>query len=158
MSEQAVIKAVSRGVMATLVDGTIRVKIDIEPADAELAFKLLGMPGNPVAIARLLSAGESNPAPSPEPVKPKGGPLAKLAGMWCAEPEFADWLADCHPLIFEGALQDANGDVEEAAKRIVCSLCGIESRIELDHAQYAADLFHERIRQPYMAHLERAAA
>lgn len=149
MSE--VIAAVSRGVMATLADGTIRVKIDIEPADAELAFRLLGMPGNPIAIARLLGAGEK---PAPEPEKPKGGPLAKLAGQWCNSQSFVDWLADEHRAIFEGALADYHGDAEMAAAAIVRALCGIQSRAELDNDEAAARAFHVRIREPYMAHLE----
>lgn len=154
MSEQAVIMAVSRGVMATLVDGTVRIKIDVEPADAAKAFALMGMPGSPIAIAALVLGtppkAEAQPEPPPKPV---GGALAKLAGMWCANDTFADWMADTHSKLFDGALADAEGDIAEASAAILRALCGVESRIELDHDEVAAARFHERIRLPYMAYL-----
>lgn len=153
MSEQAIIAAVSRGVMATLADGTLRVKIDIEPGDAEQAFKLLGMPGNPIAIARL-AVGTPTPQPEPAPEQPKGGPLAKLAGQWCDSPEFADWLADQYSDIFRDALEVKHGDISAACAVMVRGLCLVESRAMLDHDEQAGRLFHTRIRIPYMAHLE----
>lgn len=146
-----IIAAVSRGVMATLADGTLRVKIDIEPGDAEQAFKLLGMPGNPIAIARL---AVGTPTPQPEPEAPKGGPLAKLAGQWCASRDFADWLADVYGDTFRDALAVKHGDIAEACAVMVRFLCAIESRAMLDHDEQAERLFHARIRIPYMAHLE----
>lgn len=39
--------------LATLVDGTLRVVIDIQPADAKTAFSLLGAPGTEVALAAI---------------------------------------------------------------------------------------------------------
>ncbi len=39
--------------ISTLVDGTLRVTIDIEPRDAQAAFRLFGTPGTAVALAAL---------------------------------------------------------------------------------------------------------
>lgn len=39
--------------VATLVDGTLRVTVDVEPVHAASAFLLLGSPGTPVGIAAL---------------------------------------------------------------------------------------------------------
>lgn len=44
--------------VSTLVDGTLRVTIDIEPRDAQAAFRLFGTPGTAVALAALKPAGE----------------------------------------------------------------------------------------------------
>lgn len=44
--------------ISTLVDGTLRVTIDIEPRDAQAAFRLFGTPGTAVALAALKPAGE----------------------------------------------------------------------------------------------------
>lgn len=153
MSDAIAIAAVSRGVMATLADGTLRVKIDIEPADAEVAFRLLGMPGNPIAIARL-NVGVATQPQEAEPEKPKGGALARLAGMWCQMGEFHDWLATTHGAIFEGAIEDAGGDVGKGAAAVVRALCGIGSRAELDSDEASAQLFHERLRIPFMEFME----
>lgn len=39
--------------ITTLVDGTLRITIDIEPVSAPKAFLAFGLPGTPVAIAAL---------------------------------------------------------------------------------------------------------
>lgn len=44
--------------ISTLVDGTLRVVVDIEPRDAQAAFRLFGTPGTAVALAALKPAGE----------------------------------------------------------------------------------------------------
>lgn len=44
--------------ISTLVDGTLRVVVDIEPRDAQAAFRLFGTPGTAVALAALQPAGE----------------------------------------------------------------------------------------------------
>jgi len=67
--------------------------------------------------------------------KPKGGPLAKLAGIWCGNPAFWQWC---------GA-----SDANEAAA-FVKNTCQVSSRAELDHDPAAAALFLERIRKPFM--------
>lgn len=74
----------------------------------------------------------------------KGGALAKLAGMWCQEPEFWAFLAGC----------DANGgqvvtNAEEAASA-VRAICDVDSRAALDHDKIGSVRFQTLIRQPYM--------
>ncbi|MGX0136306.1 hypothetical protein [Cupriavidus metallidurans] len=86
----------------------------------------------------------AEPAPAPVPAVPeqKGGALAKLAGMWCAEPEFWRFLAS--------DARNGNPQDAEQAKHNLYRLCGITSRAELDHDSEAAARFHSHIRLPYM--------
>jgi hypothetical protein len=44
--------------ISTLADGTLRLIVDIEPRDAQAAFRLFGSPGTAVAIAALKPQGE----------------------------------------------------------------------------------------------------
>lgn len=41
------------GAIRSLVDGTLRLTVDIEPSDAQAAFALFGRPGTSVALARI---------------------------------------------------------------------------------------------------------
>lgn len=83
-----------------------------------------------VEIAEDETVKESAPAIE----KPKGGELAKLAGILCSDPKFCEWL-----------------DVpdEEGAAAAIRATCGVASRADLDHNPKAAALFHERIRKPW---------
>lgn len=73
--------------------------------------------------------------------KPKGGPLAQLAGRWCADPFFRHWY---------GAI-----DADEAAHMMRIE-CHVDSRAELDHDEFAAQLFHRHIREPFRLHCREA--
>ena len=44
--------------ISTLADGTLRVTVDIEPRDAQAAFRLFGTPGTAVALAALNSQAQ----------------------------------------------------------------------------------------------------
>jgi hypothetical protein len=44
--------------VSTLVDGTLRITIDIEPRDAPKAFLAFGVPGTAVALAALVPTQE----------------------------------------------------------------------------------------------------
>lgn len=44
--------------ISTLVDGTLRITIDIEPRDAPKAFLAFGIPGTAVALAALIPSEE----------------------------------------------------------------------------------------------------
>ena len=73
--------------------------------------------------------------PNDTPVaKPKGGQLAKLAAIWCADEHFQKWIMAA--------------DADSARKKI-CLKCGVTSRAELDHNKAAAHYFHMLIREPY---------
>ena len=141
--------------MKTMADGTLRISFDIEPMHAQDAFRLFAAPGTPAAIAALQVgyAAASNNAPNidesaPNIEKPKGGALSKLAGMWCHDQEFKNWINDNDHEGSSWHCEDAND-----AKFFVCEICGIESRAELDHNDWAAELFHSKIRGPYSKHL-----
>ena len=120
----------------TMADGSLRIECEIEPRYAQAAFALFGKPGAPMALAALkvghaMKSDERIEEPS-EP--PKGGPLAKLAGMWCQSKEFQEWCS-------------VNSSTE--AKLFILEECGIDSRAELDHSAEAAELFHANVRGPY---------
>jgi hypothetical protein len=42
--------------ISTLADGTLRLTVDIEPRDAQAAFRLFGSPGTAVALAALTTS------------------------------------------------------------------------------------------------------
>ena len=81
----------------------------------------------------------------PEPVQKAaenvhvGGPLARLAGQWCADPVFREWL---------GAFDESH------AAAYIKKVCGVASRRLLDHDVDAADKFHAYVRGPYMDYLK----
>lgn len=136
----------SSGTYRSRVDGTIVLSVEIEPRNAAAALALFGMPGTPLAIAALQVgyAAASTNKESLTVEKPKGGPLAKLAGIWCHDPEFWKWL-ETDP---DNACHSAQG-----AAHCLYAICGIESRVELDNDPAAAERFHRLIRGPYSRHL-----
>lgn len=129
-----------------MADNTLRLTIDIEPNDAQHAFALFGVRGSPIVIARLTqeaataaqqaaTVAGSTDVPAAD-AKPKGGDLARLAGMLCSNPKFQEWAE----------VSDANG-----AARWIRMACGVESRAELDHSPAASEIFHQEIRLPFLA-------
>lgn len=136
--------------VATLADGSLRLTLDIEPRDAQAAFALFGAPGRAVALAALKDgSGVVAGFPVTEPdvgnpisEKPKGGEWAKMAGMWCADPDFWVFLNQTYP----------NDDYVENAEHAAMAVriyCDIESRAELDHNPAALELFNVKIRRPF---------
>jgi hypothetical protein len=79
--------------------------------------------------------------------KPKGGPLARLAAMWCADPRFQAWLAHTHAAEWQAL--NLGYPAAETAAAAVRMICGITSRADLDNNPQAARVFNERIRAPY---------
>jgi len=102
---------------------------------------------NPAAVpttsAEPSIPSEGSGAPSVGP--PKGGPLARLAGQWCADETFRRWLVDEFGVICED---------EARAAEVVREACIIKSRAELDSTPTAAVLFNDLFREPYMAYLK----
>ncbi|AFN39085.1 hypothetical protein G167_gp69 [Burkholderia phage BcepMigl] len=82
----------------------------------------------------------AGPAPESEPERPKGGALARLAGMWCNDEEFWTWLR----------LQRVRCENADDAAMYIRRTCSIESRAELDSNADAERVFQERIRTPFM--------
>ena len=70
----------------------------------------------------------SNEKDSPTPDRPKGGELAKWAGILCNDEEFQKWIG----------IRDA-----KAAREKILTQCGVHSRADLDHDRDAALIFRE---------------
>lgn len=131
----------------TMADGTCRITVDLDCTLSALAALNL-MPGTPLAIARLTNeagtaAIQPEPEPAPEPVK--GGALARLAGMWCADPEFQRWVGRRYNRVVNCATD---------AAIVVRHECGVKSRAELDSDDAATLVFNEKFRLPYMAYCQ----
>lgn len=124
----------------TMADGTLRLVLDIEPAQAQSAFRAFGSPGVPVAVARLKTKAEAA-AKLAESERAKGGPLARLAGQWSNAASFQTWAGVAN--------------AEEAAQ-FIRAACGVDSRAKIDSDADAARHFHERIRAPFRAALDEA--
>lgn len=135
----------TRRTMKELVDGTIRVQIDIDPQCREDFLRNFAMIDAPVALVRVI------PGKAPmEPVEAKGGALAKLAGMWCESEDFRAWFWSQVWTTPDGAsILGAACDEDETAQAMRL-FCGVGSRADLDHDRRAAELFNEYIRLPWM--------
>ncbi|MBB5462891.1 hypothetical protein [Paraburkholderia sp. Cpub6] len=72
--------------------------------------------------------------------RPKGGELAKLAGMWSNEQPFRDWVESIQANPCHGA---------EGAAAFIRAVCGVDSRAQLDHDAAARAKFDHHIRKPY---------
>lgn len=99
-----------------------------------------GRAGQRFAVV-LVEIGDDEQPVIPEEVQPaqkpvKGGDLARMAGMWCADPEFRAW---------------SQTESAEAAANWIRETCGVGSRAELDHNAEAAQAFHRLVRLPFMA-------
>lgn len=81
------------------------------------------------------------------------GPLARLAVLWCGDAKFQNWLADNQPE--EWAMNMVQGHMDKTAKAVICSICMVESRKQLDEDESAAAEFHKHIRLPYQQWLEK---
>lgn len=84
--------------------------------------------------------------PPAEPARPAGGPVAKIAGQLCADPDFLRFLQS------RGSRAANAYDAAEVVRR----KCGVESRAELDHNAQAARTFHDIFRRPFIAWQESA--
>lgn len=81
------------------------------------------------------------------------GPLCRLAAIWCKERQFQDWAARLYPSLW-AEYSTAHGVSEEgAAKGVVCRICGVDTRKQIDTNGEAKRAFNELIRAPYMRHL-----
>lgn len=95
--------------------------------------------------------------------KPKGGPLARLAGQWCAMPSFHAWLLRTMPDLCRVAIEamDNPGELtpkpdSDIAAEVVRRVCNVASRADIDHNAWARDRFEALIRRPFMEELQRA--
>lgn len=146
MSDMQVVSGTRRAIKE-MSDGTIRVQIDIDPRFRSMFWSLFPNIDMPVALAPLVADFEQRgddelPVRQPEPEKPKGGALAKLAGAWCDLPDFWEFLTQQFKIT-------SPCQSEKTAAEIVREICDIGSRADLDHDPVAKRSFDERIRRPF---------
>ena len=135
-----------------MADGTLRLTVDIEPRNAQAAFALFGAPGRAMALAALKDGSGAIAGPETGisvTNKPKGGEWAKLAGMWCADPDFWKWA---NSVAHGGVFWHIN--TAKSAGEFVREQVEIETRADLDHDAAALARFNYLIRLPFMAWME----
>ena len=82
--------------------------------------------------------------PAPVPRKFQGGPIARLLILdWCKDPLFWEYT---------------NSKNEQQAAHFVKIICNVESRNQIDGNRAAEEQFHELIRKPYQAWLQKQEA
>lgn len=128
----------TRRAFKELVDGSIRVQIDIDPRFKKEFLQTFGAIDMPVAIAPLVADFERI-----EQKEQKGGALSRLAGMWCKDEEFREWLSD--RFVFVGQIE-----TEAEAADAIRGLLEIDSRKEIDSNPEVSEKFLNTIRAPYM--------
>lgn len=131
--------------LKTMADGTLRFTFDIEPAQAQDAFRLFAAPGTPVAIAALQVGYAA--AKEPEPPKEPIGPLCKWLVMRCAEQEFWTFLNKEKG----GPAINKQSEAEHFVKHIL----GVTTRKEVDTDKGKTFLLDTVLRHPYQRWLVR---
>lgn len=154
MSEIMAVSA-ARGAYRETADGSLEVKIIIDPRYKDDFHRLFRDKDMPVALAPLVANFEqikpdvTNPGFNSENVtkpiigaaslvtsdKPKGGELAKWAGILSNDPVFWEWADECCDFL----------DIKDAtdAAIYIREMCNISSRAELDHNPEAAKIFRD---------------
>lgn len=96
-------------------------------------------------MAVLVQIGDDElPIPA-EDHRPDGDSLASLArsaGMLCADPMFWLWASES----FDSPVRS-----DKDAAELVRAGCNVDSRKQLDHYDFAAELFREKFVKPYTA-------
>lgn len=120
----------SSGAIRSLVDGTLRISFDIDPADAQAAFALFGKPGTPVALARVTNeaavahdrAQQAEAPADPLPPHKLPTPLSSKVALTCGERSFWRFLE---------ARTGVSSVDKEIAAALVREWCGVESRSDI---------------------------
>lgn len=128
----------------TMVDGTLRITVDVEPKDAQAAFALFGTPGRGVALAALVDG--SGAVAEPKKEREHLGDLCYRATQWCRDPEFIKWV---NSRTFAGILWHIKDEKE--CVDFIKEYIGVESRKELD-TEPAKTRFMEWIVMPWRQH------
>lgn len=142
-------------------------RITFRMADRDELEAFIGKEGKRYMLAVVEIADDETAAAPTPPAAPKApaprrerlAPLCEWAVMRCAEPEFQRWAAarwDSGDMALTVHPEDVVPKTrEEWAKYIVCLLCEVSSRKELDTNPDAAKRLHDLVRKPYAAWLER---
>lgn len=136
-----------------LVDGSLRVVIDVDPTEVPKALAGLNKPGIPLAIARLTNQAavehdRSRMAEAPAdplPAHKLPTPLSSRVAMTCGERSFVAFLRDFDPDGFETTERSG---FPEPATQYVRAYCGVTSRKDISPGTKAASLW-EGLRAEY---------
>ncbi|MDR7037363.1 hypothetical protein J2X36_002110 [Methylobacterium sp. BE186] len=119
--------------MATLVDGTMRVVLDVEPSAAADAFRLLGSPGTPIAVARLTNeAAQAATGPLSQTREGERKPLSlpQKVALTCERGDFRRYLEER----FSRRWSAEQGDAAEIVRQIL----NVNSRAEITEGSGAS--------------------
>lgn len=140
------IQATSKNVR-TLVDGTLRLTVDISPHQALSAFQLFGMPDAPVVLARLMPGAAlehaQNEMIEEDAKEAKGGFLSQWLAMRCNEVDFQVFVVK---FLFNSQISIRNSQECDAA---VKDYLEIQSKKIIDIDKNVEAKFHQTIRLPY---------
>jgi hypothetical protein len=159
MTESLNVAGTRRG-MSELVDGTIRVKIDIDPMHRADFLRLFPEIDMPVALTPLTKNYQQNQQDSPplsEKREPSPSNIAALLGKewgfwrWLTVNYGKKWEQYCEPVpeFPQEWDQGDNDAAEDAAKHCIYEIVGINSRAELDTDAKALTRFETIVRVPY---------
>jgi hypothetical protein len=109
-------------------------------ADGTYSRNLLATP-EPLTPEQMLENFEHGKKHSKFPIG-----LTGLAVRWCTDPHFQGWLED---MFSDRWNANPSAPDEERAKGVICQLCGIDSRKELDENGAAGSVFKDLILGPY---------
>ena len=123
-----------------------QVVFSVQDRDALSPF--IGMEGRRF-MAVLVMLGDDETPVEPPPKRDQRGPLCREACDLCELDDFWAWVES----------RGTPCSTEASAKKYVLAVCDVESRKHLDQMPYAAQLFKEFIRIPFMKWMrERKAA
>jgi hypothetical protein len=125
-------------------------RVTFRLADRDDLERFIGCEGKRYMAVLVEITDEETPATEPAPHRERMGPLCEWAVMRCKEPMFQEWIV-WQP--GQGEPQPLLDSAEDSAKGALLSICGVNSRKELDTNPEAAKLLHERVRKPYAAWL-----
>lgn len=134
-------------------------RVTFHLADRDDLQRFVGQEGRRFAAVLVEIGDDERPAvaesePPCDDGAPKGGPLAKLAAMWCRDARFRRWLSEQFPDQCATCADDGMTifNHHEVAAAVVRHVCGVRSRAELDEDRRAATTFHVQIRLPYVSY------
>jgi hypothetical protein len=119
--------------------------------DRDLLEHFIGQDGKRFMMV-LVEIGADEQPVEPAPVaRPRGGRLAKEAGIMCANKAFHRQVEAFFPTQWGKAMLDCDGDPVAAAAHVIRKVCGVLSRADLDHSADAADNFQRCFRKRWIA-------
>lgn len=135
-----------------LVDGTLEVKVHIQPFHKDAFLRLFPSIDMPGAMAPLKPVAKMSVAEAAESAARSAAKhdmrLSEYAALRCKDEKFHEFLMECWPSAWSAA-KTIGGSAEQAARTVVCGALAIESRAELDSDAEVAARFHRVIREPF---------